>query len=232
MARKLSIIIPVFNEARYIDQVLERLRELPLSREIIVVDDGSTDGTRERLRELRQQWSPEDLVIHFLAENRGKGYALREGIALASGDVVAIQDADFEYDPSELPQLATPIFERKSRVVYGSRFLGTIENMAPLNRAFNRVISAFASILYGQRITDEATCYKLFEAAFLKSIPLRCERFEFCPEVTAKVRRRGERILELPIRYVGRTTLEGKKIRWWDGVVALWTLLRYRFWRG
>ena len=226
---KLSIIIPVFNEADYIGQVLERVMALEIEKEVLVVDDGSTDGTVAVLRVLAARWPGPELSVRYLGENHGKGRAIRAGIEHATGGVIAIQDADFEYDPSELPGLAEPIFAGAERAVYGSRFLGEIENMAPTNRLANRILSLIATVLFGQRITDEATCYKLFEAGLLKSLPLICRRFEFCPEVTAKVRRRGVRIREIPISYVGRTTLEGKKIRWWDGLAAIWTLLRFRF---
>jgi len=229
--RKLSIIIPVFNEAAHIEQVLERVVALPVEKEIIVVDDGSTDGTAAVLEKLQQHWPDVGLTVHFLGANHGKGRAIRLGIEKATGGVIAIQDADFEYDPMDLPGLAAPILAGEERVVYGSRFLGRIENMAPANRLANRILSLAATVLYAHRITDEATCYKLFDADLLRSIPLDCLRFEFCPEVTAKVLRCGVRIREIPISYIGRTTREGKKIRWSDGFVALWTLVRFRFWR-
>jgi dolichol-phosphate mannosyltransferase len=225
----LSIVIPVFNEAEYIEQVLERVMALDAPKEVIVVDDGSTDGTLDKLTELATRWPSPALRVLSLGANHGKGRAIRHGIEHASGRVIAIQDADFEYDPAELPMLAAPILAGEERVVYGSRFRGEIRNMAPMNRLANRILSLAATVLYLHRVTDEATCYKLFAADVLKGIPLECERFEFCPEVTAKVLRRRIRIREIPIHYVGRTTLEGKKIRWFDGVVALWTLVRYRF---
>ncbi len=207
-------------------EVLDRVGALPLDMEIIVVNDGSTDATAQILAEY-QQILPQLKVLHNSAPG-GKGRAIRKALAIATGEIIAVQDADLEYEPEDLPRLVEPIEQGKAMVVYGSRFLGRIERMQPHHWLANQLLSWTASLLYGQRLTDEATAYKVFHQDVLASMRLRCERFEFCPEVTAKSRRLGHRILELPIRYKARTTKEGKKIRWWDGVVALWTLCAYR----
>jgi glycosyltransferase involved in cell wall biosynthesis len=225
---KLSVLIPVYNEAPYIEKVLQAVRavKLPegLDTEIICVDDGSLDGTSETLDRYKDQ-----ITVHHSVLNFGKGTAVRIGIRLAKGDVTLIQDADLEYDPNEYWKLIRPIVAGEADVVYGSRFLGRIENMRFANWLANRLLSATVLLLYGRRITDEATCYKAFRTDVLKSLALRCDRFEFCPEVTAKLCKKGYRIVEVPISYYGRTTNEGKKIRWTDGITAFWTLLRYRF---
>ncbi len=163
--------------------------------------------------------------------NRGKGAAIRTGLASASGDIVLVQDADLEYDPEDYPAMVGPIIEGSADVVYGSRFKGTRENMALKNWLANKILAWAASALFFRRVTDEATCYKAFRADVLRSFDLKCERFEFCPEVTAKTLRRGYRLVEVPIRYRARTVEAGKKIRATDGLEAVWTLLRYRFQR-
>jgi glycosyltransferase involved in cell wall biosynthesis len=222
-ALSLSVLIPVFNERDTIEQALARVRELGPEVEIVVVDDASTDGTREIL----EAYPGIVLVRHPV--NQGKGMAIRTALEHATGDVVAIQDADLEYDPQDLPRLVEPIARGEARVVYGSRFLRGRPRMELPNYICNRLLAWTANLLFGARLTDEATCYKVFDRKLLRSIKLDCRRFEFCPEVTAKVRKRGERIVELPIAYDPRSYDSGKKIRAWDGVVALWTLLKYRF---
>ena len=191
------------------------------------MDDGSRDGTREVLAELAVRLP---IRAFFHERNRGKGAAVARGFHEATGDVVLIQDADLEYDPEDYPRLIAPIVRGESNVVYGSRYLSH-QNPLPLThfKVAVLLLNAMANILYGTRLTDEATCYKVFRASLLKSLPLRCERFEFCPEVTARVAKRGERILEIPIRYHYRTRAQGKKIGWRDGFEAIWTLIRYRF---
>jgi glycosyltransferase involved in cell wall biosynthesis len=225
---KLSVLIPVYNEAPYIEQVIQAVRgvRLPegMEMEIICVDDGSLDGTGKILERLNGS-----IKVHHCVLNFGKGTAIRIGLTLATGQIILIQDADLEYDPNDYWSLIRPIMAGEADAVYGSRFLGKIENMQLANRLANRLLTFTVRLLYGQRITDEATCYKVFRADVLKGIKLDCRRFEFCPEVTAKLSKRGYRILEVPVRYRARTTNEGKKIRWTDGLVALWTLLRYRF---
>src|SRR5579872_333040 len=226
---KVSILIPVYNEFRTLPQVLQRVVDAPLpegcEKEIIIVDDGSTDGTTELLQQYKN--SPLMLVHHSVV-NFGKGAALRVGIAKASGDIILIQDGDLEYDPNDYPKLLEPICAGKAEVVYGSRFLQTFEGMKWANWLANRILTVAANILFAAKITDEATAYKAFRADVMKSLDLKCLRFEFCPEVTAKVRRLGFQIHEVPIYYNPRSILEGKKIRWNDGVEALWTLLKYR----
>jgi dolichol-phosphate mannosyltransferase len=224
---RVSIVIPVYNEAPYIAAVLDAVRAaiLPpgVEREIVCVNDGSSDGTRAILDSYGR-----GVVVHHSPENEGKGTAIRLALARATGDVVVIQDADLEYDPADYAALVAPILDGRATVVYGSRFRGTCEGMRWPNRVVNRVLAGLVRVLYRQPITDEATCYKAFRADVLHAIPLRCERFEFCPEVTAKLSRRGHRIVEVPIRYRARTSNEGKKIRWTDAAVAIWTLLKYR----
>lgn len=224
---KISIIIPVFNEFRTFGAVMDRVRRAALpegcSKEIIVVDDGSTDGTSLRINE------EGDIVSYRLASNSGKGAAIRKGIELASGEVILIQDGDLEYDPADYSRLVEPIVNGFGDVVYGSRFLGNPHGMAMRNRIANWILTAAANVLYSARITDEATAYKAFRTDVLREIPLQCMRFEFCPEVTAKLRRMGHRIHEVPISYNARGIAEGKKIRARDGFEALWTLIKYRF---
>lgn len=231
---KISIIIPVYNEHRTFHQVMDRVRLAPLppgcSKEIIVVDDGSTDGTAQMIGEYMRTGQ---VAGCRSASNAGKGAAIRKGIELASGDVVVIQDGDLEYDPNDYARLIEPILSGQAEIVYGSRFLGQFSRrqsgMALRNRAANRVLTITANLLYSARITDEATAYKAFRTSILRGLPLACRRFEFCPEVTAKLRRLGYRIHEVPISYNARGIAEGKKIRARDGFQAWWTLIKYRF---
>ncbi|HTS63242.1 MAG TPA: glycosyltransferase family 2 protein [Candidatus Acidoferrales bacterium] len=226
---KVSILIPVYNEARTFPQVLARVRKAPLpagcDREIIVIDDGSNDGTGEILR---RHANAGDVLLGQTGANLGKGAAIRAGIALATGDIVLIQDGDLEYDPDDYSCLVEPIVRGDAEVVYGSRFHGRPDGMAWKNRIANRILAATANLLYGAGITDEATAYKAFRATVLRSLRIESRRFEFCPEVTAKLRRLGYRIHEVPIRYNARGIADGKKIRARDGFWALWTLIRYR----
>jgi len=221
---KLSVLIPVYNERSTIAETVRRVRESPVDKEIIVVDDASTDGTDEVLVVI----AGPDLKVVRQSENRGKGAALRRALEEVTGDVVIVQDADLEYDPADYPRLLAPIAAGDAEVVYGTR-APRFEGMRWPHRVFNWVAARLTNLLYRAGITDEATCYKVFRTEVLKAIPLRCERFEFCPEVTAKVRRRGIRIHEVPVSYRARSVGAGKKIRWWDGVEALWALLKYRF---
>jgi dolichol-phosphate mannosyltransferase len=226
---KVSVIVPVFNEVASIAAVIEKVRKVALppnlQQEIIVVDDGSTDGSFEALA--AQPY--EGVLLLRLTQNSGKGFAIREGLAKASGEFVIIQDADLEYDPKQHTLLLSPLLSGEAQAVYGSRFLGSIRGMQPANYIANKILSGMASLLYGARITDEATGLKGFCTKVLRDLDLQCERFEFCPEVTAKLLRKKIFIKEVPITYEGRSTAQGKKIRWWDGVIAAYTLLRYRF---
>lgn len=222
---KVSIIVPVYNEERTILELVGRLREVPLEKEVIIVDDGSTDRTKEILKGIRDK----EFRIIALPRNMGKGAAIRAALPFLKGEIVVIQDADLEYNPAELPELLKPILEGKEEVVYGSRFLGGRPKMRPLNFIANKILAWTATLLLGRRLTDEATCYKAFKTSLLRSLDLKCRGFEFCPEVTAKVGRRGIRIREIPISYTPRTKEEGKKVKWKDGFIALYTLFKYRF---
>ena len=227
--RKLSVIVPVYNERTTLVEVLRRMRavELPdgIDREIIVVDDGSTDGTREVLRQLGD--STVRVILHD--GNRGKGAAVRTGIGVANGDYILIQDADLEYDPEDWPKLLTPVFRGKATVVYGSRFTGERRNMLFLHWMGNRMLSLTTNVLYNTTLSDMETCYKLFDRRVLDGITIRSDRFDFEPEITAKVLRQGVRIYEVPISYTGREFDEGKKITWRDGFAALYALVKFRF---
>lgn len=226
---KVSIIIPVYNEFRAFDEVLERVCRAPLpegcSKEIVVVDDGSTDGTTARV----QDYSRQGIIVgHHSVLNFGKGTAVRVGITLATGDIILIQDGDLEYDPNDYARIVEPIVAGRTDVVYGSRFLGQPKGMALRNRVANRILTITANLLYGAGLTDEATAYKAFRAPVLRRIHLECRGFEFCPEVTSKLRRLGYGIFEVPIGYNARGIAEGKKIRARHGIAALWTLLKFR----
>ena len=223
---KVSIVVPIYNEEELLEKVLERLRALPLDLEMILVDDHSTDRTPEILA--REARKPGTRVLRH-DRNQGKGRAIRTGLEHATGDIVIIQDADLEYRPEEIVDVLRPIQEGRTNVAYGSRFRGRVIGMRFANRMANHILAWLVTILYFQRITDEATAYKAFRREVVQAIPLTCRRFEFCPEVTAKVLRRGEKIIEVPVTYVARTFEEGKKIGWRDFFVAVWTLLKYRF---
>jgi glycosyltransferase involved in cell wall biosynthesis len=219
-----SVIVPVFNEAAHLDKLLQAIQASPVKKEIIIVDDGSTDGTRERLQAL----PPTDgITVVFHEKNYGKGAAIRTALAYARGEYVLIQDSDLEYDPQDYPRLLGPLEQGRANVVYGVRpnrpqrglrfFLGA------------KLLTHLTNLLYGAGIHDEATCYKVVRRSLLTEMHLECRRFEFCPEVTAKLSRMGEKIAEVPISYHPRSTVEGKKIRHSDGWLAVWTLIRYRF---
>lgn len=221
---KVSVIIPVYNEQDTIAEAISRVRAVPIDKEIIVVDDASADGTPEVVAPLVGP----DLKLVRQPRNRGKGRAIRRGLEEATGEIVLIQDADLEYDPADYPKLIAPIESGQADVVYGTR-APRFAGMRRPHRLFNWLAARLANLLYRANITDEATCYKVFRAEIIRQIPLKCERFEFCPEVTAKVRKRGIRIHEVPVSYQARSIGAGKKIRWWDGVEALWALIKYRF---
>ncbi len=224
---KLSVLMPAFNERPTIDVIIEKVLAEDLVHELIIVDDGSTDGTREFLKTRAYSEPRVQVFLHEL--NQGKGAAIRTALERASGDIAIIQDADLEYSPSDYAAVIQPIVEGVSKVSYGSRVLGG-ENDYPLDsfRAGSYVVTQAANLLFGCRLTDEPTCYKAFEMDFLKSLPLESVGFELCPELTGWARKRGQTIVEVPIRYDKRSIEEGKKIRWRDGVIALWTLLKVR----
>jgi len=226
---RLSVLMPVYNEQETIEQVIGDVLQVPIDLELIVVDDGSTDATRDRLGGLV---ADDRLRIIYAPQNAGKGAAIKVALTHASGDVIVIQDADREYDPQDfLPMLAQ--IDSGAAVVYGTRLSRAASRMNREGRRDmfyygRRLLPFVTNILYGTRITDEATCYKMFRREVLLSIPLRTERFDFCPEVTAKIAKRGYRIYEIPIHYNPRTEMEGKKIGWRDAIDAIWALLKYR----
>jgi glycosyltransferase involved in cell wall biosynthesis len=221
---QVSVIVPVYNEAAHVDELLQAIQGSRVNKQIIIVDDGSTDGTREKLQALPPM---DDVTIVFHEKNYGKGAAIRTALAYARGEYVLIQDSDLEYDPQDYSKLLRPLEEGKANVVYGVRpdrperglrfFLGA------------KLLTHLTNFLYRAGIHDEATCYKVIRRSLLAQLQLQCRRFEFCPEVTAKLCRMGEAIAEVPISYTPRSTVEGKKIRHADGWLAIWTLIRYRF---
>ncbi|MCC6155056.1 MAG: glycosyltransferase family 2 protein [Candidatus Hydrogenedentes bacterium] len=224
---KLSIVIPAYNEAGTIAQAIERVEAAPYEKQIIVVDDASTDATRETLHSLNGKTNLE-IVTHD--HNRGKGAALRTGFSRVTGDIVIIQDADLEYDPRDYPKLLEPIFDGRADVVYGSRFLGGPHRVLFFWHSIgNRFLTLLSNALTNINLTDMETCYKAFRADILKDITFKSDRFGFEPEFTAKVAKRGYRIYEVPISYSGRSYTEGKKITWRDGLAALFTIVRFRF---
>jgi glycosyltransferase involved in cell wall biosynthesis len=224
---KVSVIIPCFNERATILEVVRRVKTVDLDLEIIIVDDGSTDGTRDLIQGLHGDRCR--VILHD--NNRGKGAAIRSALPFVTGDVIVVQDADLEYDPRDLPALMQPIATGRTSVVYGSRNLRL--NVRSYSSFYwgGRLVSLFTTLLFGQRITDEPTGYKMLRTDLLRSLDLKSERFGFCPEVTAKLLRRGHEILEVPISYSPRGFAEGKKIRWTDGLEAMWLLFKYRFTR-
>jgi dolichol-phosphate mannosyltransferase len=229
----LSVVIPAYNEINTIKDILEKVKSIKIPKEVVVIDDGSTDGTREFLKKLKDK----EVRVFFNKANKGKSYSVRIGIKEAKGEIIIIQDADLEYDPEDYYKLVKPIQEGRTKVVYGTRFPerkghpSLLHPYQKLSNSFyfgNKILTMMSNILYGANITDEPTCYKVFDAKVLKSLKLNSERFEFCPEVTAKVRKKGHKILEVPIKYYPRSVEEGKKINWKDGLEAVWTLIKYR----
>ena len=227
--RLLSVVVPVFNERVTVAEVIRRVRavDVPVDVEVIVVDDGSSDGTDKVLSALA------DSTVRVLTHpvNQGKGAAIRTGMAAARGDLLLVQDADLEYDPEDWPRLLDPILRGKAKVVYGSRFTGERKNMLPLHWIGNRFLSLVTNVLYASTMSDMETCYKLFDRSVLEGITIQSDKFDFEPEITAKILRRGYRIYEVPISYAGREVSEGKKITWRDGIGALRALIKYRFTR-
>jgi glycosyltransferase involved in cell wall biosynthesis len=222
----LSVVMPCYNERATIDEIVRRVLSVPLRIELIVVDDGSTDGTRDILGELAREL-PIKLVLQ--PANAGKGAALRRGFEEVTGDLVVIQDADLEYSPEEFPALIELICEGRADVVYGSRFLGRHRVFLFTHYAGNRLLTLITNVLYNTMLTDMETCYKVMRTDVLRSMALQSDGFGIEPELTAKIFKRHYRVYEVPITYDGRGYDEGKKITWRDGVVALWVLLKYRF---
>ncbi len=223
---KLSVIIPVYNERETIAEVITRVKAVALNKEIIVVDDGSTDGTVEILRDQRKG---QVLIVHESKINAGKGAAVRIGLKYVTGDIVVIQDADLELNPDEYHQLIRPILSGETKVVYGSRFLRKNPGIPLLTLLANKFLVMLTNLLYGTSLTDMETCYKVFSAEVLEKIPLRSVGFELEPEITAKFFKAGFRIVEVPVEYHPRTVEGGKKINWRDGIKAIQTLVKYRF---
>jgi glycosyltransferase involved in cell wall biosynthesis len=231
---KLSIIIPTYNEQKTIKRIVDYVQSVdyPIEHEILIIDDASFDRTIEKsyLLKLRSDREEKNIRVYRNPVNRGKGYSIRKGIGLSRGDIIIIQDADTEYDPHDIPKLITPIIKGEAKAVYGSRFMhsGRPGGMALLNLIANRLLTFLANRLFGIRLTDEATCYKAFDAELLRSFDLKGDRFTFCPEVTAKLAKKRVPIKELPISYKARTAEEGKKIKAIDLVFAVLMLLKER----
>jgi glycosyltransferase involved in cell wall biosynthesis len=222
----LSVVMPVFNERATIEEIIRRVLAVPLRIELVVVDDGSSDGTREVLAQLSQALG---FKLVLQPRNQGKGAALRRGFEEITGDLVIIQDADLEYSPEEYPALIELICQGRADVVYGSRFLGRHRVFLFTHYAGNRLLTLITNVLYNTMLTDMETCYKVMRTPVLRSMTLRSDGFGIEPELTAKIFKRGYRVYEVPITYDGRGYEEGKKITWRDGLVALWVLLKYRF---
>ena len=221
---KLSIIIPVYNEASTIGEIIRQIKGVKgFEKEIIVVDDASTDSTFKVIKKINKI----RIVRHSM--NQGKGSAIRTGIAQATGDYLLVQDADLEYDPQDIQLMLDPVKRGKAEVVYGSRFTGQHRNMFFWHWMGNQLLTFVTNMLYNTTLSDMETCYKLMPLSLAKSLNLQAQRFEFEPEVTAKILKRGIRIWEVPISYAGREYQDGKKISWKDGMPALWTLIKYRF---
>jgi glycosyltransferase involved in cell wall biosynthesis len=227
----LSIIMPVYNEAGSVAASIARVRSVPVNMELVVVDDGSKDGTRPILQQLAAAGAIHRLILHEV--NRGKGAAVRTGIAQATGDIIVIQDADLEYDPHELPRLMEPILDGRADAVFGSRFLGEVHRVLYFwHRVANGALTLLSNMFTDLNLTDMETCYKMVRADLLQQLVLRTDRFGIEPELTARLAQSGARIYEVPISYSGRTYAEGKKIGWKDGAAAVWHILRANLFSG
>ncbi|MFW5805675.1 MAG: glycosyltransferase family 2 protein [Bacteroidales bacterium] len=234
----LSIIIPAYNEAMHIGSLIKLVADtkmqLPVKKEIIIVDDGSTDGTFDIASDYAKQYNDQKIILLQNKINKGKGSAVRKGLEHASGDIVLIQDADLEYDPSEYDELIQPIIDDHADVVYGSRFIGSKpqRKLYFWHNAGNKFITFLSNLLTGLNLTDIETCFKAFNTTILKSISLHENRFGFEPEVTAKISRiKAVRIYEIGIAYHGRTYQDGKKVKWHDGLWAIWCIIKYNVWK-
>jgi glycosyltransferase involved in cell wall biosynthesis len=227
---QLSVVIPIFNEADTIDQIVAAVRAVPIDKEIILIDDCSTDGTPHRLKEIKELPGVRVLYHEF---NQGKGAALRTGFAAATGELVIIQDADLEYDPQEYPRLLKPILDGKADVVFGSRFAGGEAHRVVYfwHSVGNRFLTLFSNAMTNLNLTDMETCYKVFRREIIQDLKIEEDRFGFEPEITAKVAKTGCRIYEVGVSYAGRTYAEGKKIGWKDGVRAVWCIVKYNLFR-
>ncbi|MBF6614058.1 MAG: glycosyltransferase family 2 protein [Chloroflexi bacterium] len=223
---KVSVVIPVYNEESTIGEIVERVKAVPIDKEIIVVDDCSTDNTGVELQKLA---SAGEIILYKHKVNMGKGAACRSGIKRAQGDVIIIQDADLEYDPADYPALLEPIEKGRSKVVYGSRFLGPHKAMYFWHSVGNKIFTLLTNVLFDTTLTDMETCYKVFTADIARDLRLNSNRWGFDPEITAKMLKTGNRIYEVPISYTGREFWEGKKISWKDGLTIIRTLIKYRF---
>jgi glycosyltransferase involved in cell wall biosynthesis len=223
---KLSVVIPVFNEIETLDQIIERVRAVDVDKELILIDDRSTDGTRDKLRGYE---ADDDIRVFYHEYNQGKGAALRTGFSKATGDMVIIQDADLEYDPQEYPKLIAPIEQGKADVVFGSRFAGGESHRVLYFWHYqgNRFLTLLSNVFTNLNLTDMETCYKVFRREVIQQITIEEDRFGFEPEITAKIARGNWRIYEVGVSYAGRTYAEGKKIGWRDGVRAIWCILKY-----
>ena len=225
---KLSVVIPVYNEKDTVEEIFDRVLSVRgVELEIVLVDDGSTDGSIEVLQKLKEQ-QPQLKVI-FKGVNSGKGATLREGFRHTTGDYVIVQDADLEYDPGDYLRLLDELKSGKAQVIYGSRFSGTYEDMSSLHYWGNKLLTLTTNMLFGVMLTDMETCYKLMPGDFARTVEIESSRFNFEPEITAKILKAGLKIREVPISYKGRTHSEGKKITWKDGMSAILTLLKFRF---
>ncbi len=225
---KLSVVVPVYNEKNTIEKILDEIKAVEgLDKEIVVVDDASTDGTTQILKDLETKHP--DIKFFYKEKNRGKGHTLKMGFEHTTGDYVIVQDADLEYDPNDYHKLLRALNEEDAQVIYGSRFSGSYEDMSTLHYFGNKVLTLITNIFFGVMLTDMETCYKLMPGDFVRKVNIKSERFDFEPEITAKILKSGLKIKEVPISYRGRTHSEGKKITWRDGIHALFTLIKYRF---